>query len=100
MADTSKPGLNCCSGVRRHFFMKLFLAAPASFLSFALAAHSAFSGVAPASAWHFFMKLFLAAPASFFRRHGSAIVSGINGAGGKSDEQQSDQFLHCGCPLG
>src|SRR5574343_380167 len=49
-----------------HFFMKLFLAAPASFLSFALAAHAAFSGGVPASAWHFFMKLFLAAPASFF----------------------------------
>lgn len=31
---------------------------------------------------------------------GCAVVSGINGAGRESDEQQSDQFLHRGCPLG
>src|SRR6187455_309252 len=44
-----------------HFFVKLVLAAPASFFSAALA-----SQLAVASLSHFFMKLVLAAPASFF----------------------------------
>src|SRR3954463_15041514 len=43
-----------------HFFVKLFLAAPANFLSAAAA-----SQVALASASHFFIKLVFAAPASF-----------------------------------
>src|SRR3954447_17997307 len=43
-----------------HFFVKLFLAAPANFLSAAAA-----SQVDLASASHFFMKLVFAAPASF-----------------------------------
>src|SRR4029079_7149008 len=43
-----------------HFLVKLVLAAPFSFWSFAEA-----SQVLPASLWHFFMKLFSAAPASF-----------------------------------
>src|SRR3954447_8122377 len=43
-----------------HFFVKLFFAAPANFLSAAAA-----SQVDLASASHFFMKLVLAAPASF-----------------------------------
>ena len=44
-----------------HFFSKLALAAPASFLSVACCVQAAL-----ASAWHFFMKEALAAPASFF----------------------------------
>src|SRR5690242_11613000 len=44
-----------------HFFVKLVLAAPASFFSAALASHAVL-----ASPSHFLTKLFLAAPASFF----------------------------------
>src|SRR6185369_1179862 len=44
-----------------HFFVKLVLAAPASFFSAALASHAAVASLS-----HFFTKLFLAAPASFF----------------------------------
>ena len=44
-----------------HFLVKLLLAAPASFLSFADASH-----VVSASFSHFLVKLVSAAPASFF----------------------------------
>ncbi len=51
-----------------HFFVKLFLAAPASFFSVACASHVelAAARAAAASFSHFWTKLFLAAPASFF----------------------------------
>ena len=51
-----------------HFFVKLFLAAPASFFSVACASHVevAAARAAAASFSHFWTKLLLAAPASFF----------------------------------
>ena len=50
-----------------HFFVKVFLAAPASFFSVAWASHVdvAAASAAAASFSHFWRKLFLAAPANF-----------------------------------
>src|SRR5581483_5339770 len=49
-----------------HFFMKLFLAAPANFFSAALAEHMSCALAPCESLSHFLMKLAFAAPASFF----------------------------------
>src|SRR5580765_2404511 len=49
-----------------HFFVKLVLAAPASFFSAAWASQAAPAFFATESSTHFFVKLVLAAPASFF----------------------------------
>src|SRR6478752_7606406 len=49
-----------------HFFVKLVLAAPASFFSAAWASQAAPAFFATESSTHFLVKLVLAAPASFF----------------------------------
>ena len=80
-----------------HFFMKLFLAAPASFLPSALTAL-----VAQASAMHFFMNEVFAAPASALPSLPIALLSqdvvreGRAGCKGGDDRSQENP-LHHGC---
>ena len=65
-----------------HFLVKLFLAAPASFLSAACASHVAVAvaKAAAASFSHFCTKLFLAAPASFLSAACASHVAAKEGA--------------------
>ena len=65
-----------------HFLVKLFLAAPASFLSAACASQVvvAVAKAAAASFSHFWTKLFLAAPASFFSAACASHVAAKAGA--------------------